>query len=108
MNNKIFSTYITVPELRISKLNNRFFFKFLNVKETKKKCKSYLELKNKKLNFGDITANYINIDDNIIEIFVSRSLGKNSIKNFQKKLLALLEFHYAPNVAKIAKLYALG
>jgi len=106
INNKIFSTYITVPELRISKLNNRFFFKFLNVKETKKKCKSYLELKNKKLNFGDITANYINIDDNIIEIFVSRSLGKNSIKKFQKKLLALLEFHYAPNVAKITKLYA--
>ena len=106
MNNKIFSTYVTVPELRLSKLNNRFFFKFLNVKKTKKKCKSYLELKNKKLNFGDITANYINIDNNIIEIFVSRSLGKNSIKEFQKKLLSLLEFQYSPNVSKVTKLYA--
>ena len=105
MNNKIFSKYITIPELRLSKLNNRFFFKLANFQTKVNTCKSYLELKNKKLNFGDITANYFNINKDIIEIFVSRSLGKESIKLFQKQLLSLIEYHYEPNIKKIIKIY---
>ena len=105
LNNNIFSKYVTVPELRLSKLNNRFFFRLVNLKKKKKGCKSYLELKNKKLNFGDITANYINISENIIEIFISRSLGKDSIKLFQKQLLSLMEYHYRPNIKKVSTIY---
>ena len=105
MNNKIFSKYITIPELRLSKLNNRFFFKLVDFQIKSKNFKSYLELKNKKLNFGDITANYINTSQDIIEIFISRSLGKASIKLFQRQLLSLLEYYYTPNISKILQIY---
>ena len=40
----------------------------------------------------------------MIEIFVSRSLGKKSIIKFQKNLLSLLDYYIA-NVARIVKLY---
>ena len=104
MNDDTFSKYITIPESRISKKNNRFFFKFSKKIQVDLSCKSYLELENKKGNFGQITAKYTNIKENLIEIFVSRSLGEKSIFKFQKNLLSLLDY-YVANVDRIIKLY---
>ena len=104
MNDVIFSKYITIPEFRISVKNNRFFFKFSEKMPTDASCKSYLELKNKKGNFGQITAKYTNIKENLIKIFVSRSLGKKSIFKFQKNFLSLIDYYIA-NVDRIIRLY---
>ena len=104
MNDIIFSKYITIPEFRISKQNNRFFFKFFDKISTTVSCKSYLELGNKKGNFGQITAKYLNISENLIKIDISRSLGKKSILKFQKKFLSLIDYYFA-NVNRIIALY---
>ena len=92
---QLYSTYLTMPETTLSHANNRFFFKFLSIDFSKSKSlkyTSYLDLLNKKTNFGEITASYKNIFSGL-EIYISRSLGKTSINQFQNRFNSLLDYY---------------
>ena len=101
---KKFSTYIIQPETIISQLNNRFFFKFLTFNiPSKSKYTSYLDLVNKKKDFGEITAKYKNVTNNV-EIYITRSLGRASIKKFQAQFNALIDY-YNTKISSVLQVY---
>ena len=106
MNNKLMSYYLTMAEFNISQRNNRFFFKFLsNEKLSKLDYISYLNLDNKKNNWGEITAKYTNIGEDL-EIQIDRSEGENSIKKFIKQFNRLLTQCYtSKNIVKVKNIY---